>query len=255
MLVDTHSHLFLEEFDVDRDEVIEAAKTAGIHKIVLPNVDSSTIESLGEMVKQYPDTCYPAYGLHPGSVKKNFKEELQIVKDCLQNKNPIAIGEIGIDLYWDKTFRKEQEEAFKTQVDWALEKNLPILVHNREAFDIVMDCLLAFDIKSWKGIFHCFTGTAEQATKVVDMGFLLGIGGVVTFKNAGLDNVVKHTGVGHLVLETDSPYLAPVPKRGKRNESAYLVYIAEKIAEITETKLDDVSNITSYNALKLFGLK
>lgn len=255
MLVDTHSHLFLEEFDVDRDEVIEAAKTAGIHKIVLPNVDSSTSEKLDDMVKKYPDICYPAYGLHPGSVKGNFKEELQIVKSCLEEKNPIAVGEIGIDLYWDKTYRKEQEEVFKIQVEWAILKDLPIVIHNRDAFDVVIECLSVFDVKSLKGIFHCFAGTIEQAEKVLDMGFLLGIGGVVTFKNSELADVVKHVGIDYLVLETDSPYLAPVPKRGKRNESAYLVYIAEKIAEITAKKCNEVAKITTENAKKLFGWK
>ncbi len=253
-LIDTHSHIFLPEFDSDRDEVIFNAKENGVEKILLPNVDDSTTERLMELVSKYPDYCLPMMGLHPTSVKENFKEELEKVENWLTKRKFYAIGEIGIDLYWDKSFKQKQEEAFRSQIELAKKYNLPIVIHARESFDEIF--LIMNDVMDEKlnGVFHAFTGNGEQAKQIISWGFKIGIGGIVTFKNSGLDKVVNNIDINHMVLETDSPYLAPVPKRGKRNESAYILYIAQKIAEIKNITIEEVAMITTNNAKQLFGI-
>lgn len=254
MLTDTHTHLYLEDFDADREDLITQAGEAGIKKFFLPNIDSSSVERLHTLAKNYPQSCFPMMGLHPCSVKENYLEELELVKRLLHENKYYAVGEIGIDLYWDKTFFEQQQEAFEKQILWALELCLPIVIHSRNSFDEVY-AVLANQKQLPKGIFHCFSGNTEQAEKIIALGnFKLGIGGVVTFKNSGLDRVVKETDLKHLVLETDAPYLAPVPFRGKRNEPSYLKSVAEKIAEIKNISPEEVANVTSGNSFEVFGV-
>ena len=252
--IDTHTHLFLPEFDSDRDQVIANAIENGVDKLLLPNVDSTTIDDLNNLVKKYPNNCFPMIGLHPTSVKDNYLDELKIVETHLKNQEMYAIGEIGIDLYWDKTFLKEQEKAFRYQIDLAKEYKLPIVIHARNSFDEIFKIMNEVSSENLTGVFHAFTGDEKQAEGIVEWGFKIGIGGIVTFKNSGLDKVVHNIDINHIVLETDSPYLPPVPKRGKRNESAYIKYIAEKIAEIKNISLEEVAKITSQNAKQLFRL-
>ncbi len=251
MLIDTHTHLYLKQFDDDRKEVIERAEAAGIKKFFLPNIDSQSIDAMLQMEIDFPDNCFAMMGLHPCSVKENFEEELQIVENWLQKRKFCAIGEIGIDLYWDKSFFEQQKKSFLTQVEWAIDLQLPIVIHCRESIDIVIDLLQPYNGKV-KGIFHCFGGTAEQAKRIIDLDFLMGIGGVLTFKKAKLDEVIQEIPLEYLVLETDSPYLAPVPYRGKRNESSYVKIVAEKMAEAKNVTLEKVAELTTNNALNLF---
>ncbi|MEO8761459.1 MAG: TatD family hydrolase [Bacteroidia bacterium] len=253
MFIDTHTHLYSEEFKTDIDEALKKAIDAGVDKFYLPNIDSSSVSGMHALCKKYPQHCFPMMGLHPCSVKENYKEELAIAYNYLQENKYVAVGEIGIDLYWDKTFYQQQVEAFETQINWALEFNLPIVIHCRNSFDEIFEVLTRFK-KLPKGIFHCFSGNAEQAQKVIDVtNFKLGIGGVITFKNSGLDKAIENIDLKHLVLETDSPYLAPVPYRGKRNESAYIPLIAAKIADIKLCSLLEVATITTANAQEIFG--
>ena len=252
--IDTHTHLFLPEFDSDRDQVIANAKENGVEKLLLPNVDSATLATLNNLVKKYPNYCLPMIGLHPTSVNENYIDELKIVENYLKNRKIYAVGEIGIDLYWDKTFLKEQEKAFRYQIDLAKEYKLPIVIHARDSFDEIFQIMDEVNSENLVGVFHAFTGNKEQAKRIVEWGFMIGIGGIVTFKNSGLDKVVHNIDINHIVLETDSPYLTPVPKRGKRNESAYIKYIAEKVAEIKNISLDEVAKITTQNAKQLFRL-
>ncbi len=253
LLTDTHTHLYAEEFDTDRKQVIEAALKLGVQKFYLPNVDSASIPRMFELEQLFPDNCMAMMGLHPCSVKENYKEELEIVEHWLNTRKFVAIGEIGIDLYWDKTLLEEQKFAFKKQIKLSLQFNLPIVIHCREAFDEIFDILINYIGKA-RGIFHCFSGTLEQAHKVLDLGgFKLGIGGVVTFKNAGLDKIVEQLDLNNIVLETDSPYLAPAPHRGKRNESAYLFNVAKKIAELKNCSIEEVATITTKNAEEVFN--
>lgn len=252
-LIDTHTHLYSEEFDQDRDAAITRCLENGINKLYLPNVDSESIPRMLDLEKTYPEVCIAMMGLHPCSVKENYKEELTIVKEWLDKRYFVAVGEIGIDLYWDKTFINEQIEAFNLQMDWAIEKNIPIVIHCRDAFDEIFEVLSKRD-KLPIGIFHCFSGNLEQANKIIDLGgFKLGIGGVLTFKNSGLDKVVEQIDLKHLVLETDSPYLAPMPHRGKRNESSYTKLVAEKLAAIKNCSLEEIAEITTQNAKEVFG--
>ncbi|MCD6066247.1 MAG: hydrolase, TatD family [Bacteroidetes bacterium] len=252
MLIDTHTHLYAEEFDTDRAEAVKRCLENNITKLYLPNVDSESIPRMLELEKQFPEHCFAMMGLHPCSVKENYKDELAIVQDWLSKRKFAAVGEIGIDLYWDKTFLKEQQEAFSQQINWALEHQLPIVIHCREAFDEIYEVLTGFT-KLPPGIFHCFSGNKEQAEKIIGLGgFKLGIGGVLTFKNSGLDKVVEQIGLEHLVLETDSPYLAPIPQRGKRNESSYVKLIAEKLSQIKNVSTDEIAMVTSKNALEIF---
>jgi len=255
MLIDTHTHLFLAEFDQDRDEVLMRAFNAGVLKCFLPNVDGSTIIPMLKMVDKYPDNCYPMIGLHPTSVKMNYIDELKIIKDWLLKRKFYAIGETGLDLHWDKSFLKEQQEAFTYQLRLAKEFDLPVVIHSRESFNEIFDILDEEDDQNLTGIFHSFTGTLEQADKIIKYGFKIGIGGIVTFKNAGLDRVVEHIDHHHIVLETDSPYLAPVPKRGKRNEPSFLLHIAAKIAELHRVSVDEIARVTNRNALDVYRIK
>ena len=256
MLVDSHSHLFLEEFADDLPQVMQRAREAGVTHIFMPNIDSTTIESLLSVCAAYKEFCFPMIGLHPTSVNKNYKKELDIVAGQLASSNGyVAIGEIGLDLYWDKTFLREQLLAFEKQVEWALEYHLPIVIHTREAFDYIYKVLQPYKETWLTGIFHSFTGTSEEAAKLLDFpGFMIGINGVVTFKKSQLPEVLKDVPLAHIVLETDSPYLTPVPNRGKRNESARLKDTLIKVAEIYRESPEVVAEATSENALKVFGM-
>ena len=253
--IDTHSHLYLPEFDKNRDEVINRAIREGINKICLPNIDTRSVKPMMDLVNKYPDFCFPMIGLHPTSVRKNYRDVLKKVQEYLLKENFIAIGEIGIDLYWDNTCKEEQKKAFREQITLAIDNHLPVVIHIRESFDEVFQILDDFKPDYPKGIFHSFTGNLYQANRAIAMGFKLGIGGIVTFKNSGLDKVVKDIDPKHIVLETDSPYLAPVPKRGKRNESSYLVFTAQKIAELHNITIEKIAEITTQNAIKIFNLK
>ena len=226
----------------------------GISRLFLPNVDASSIPQVMDMVNTYPQNCFPMLGLHPCDVKENYQQELKTIYAALQQTKVYAIGEIGIDLYWDKTFITEQQEAFKLQIDWAKASKLPINIHCRNAFDEVYAILLEKQDENLRGIFHCFSGTVEQAQQIIALGFKLGIGGVVTYKNAGLDKVVEQIALEHIVLETDSPYLTPVPYRGKPNESSYLVYVAQKVADLHQISLEEVARVTTENSKIIFGI-
>lgn len=254
ILTDTHTHLYYETDDTKRTELMQRCKQNGINRLFLPNVDRSSVPLISSLVKSYPDICFPMLGLHPCSVKADWEDELTTIKEAIKEQKIVAIGEIGIDLYWDKTFLKGQIQAFKNQIAWAKELNLPIVIHCRDAFNEVFEVLQQEHDENLRGIFHCFTGTFEQANKVTDLGFFLGIGGVVTYKNAGLDKVVSEMDLKHIVLETDSPYLTPVPYRGKLNESSYLTYIAQKVAELHHTDMETVANITTENSRLIFGV-
>jgi TatD DNase family protein len=251
-LIDTHTHLYAKQFNSDRDDMIQRAVDSGVEKFFLPNIDSGSIEGMLALEDKYPERCYAMMGLHPCSVKENVAEELALVESWLRKRPFCAVGEIGIDLYWDKTFFEQQKEAFLQQVRWAKALELPIVIHSREATDIIIELLQEERDERLRGIFHCFTGTEEQAKSIIDLGFLLGIGGVVTFKNGGLDKVVANLDLKDLVLETDAPYLAPAPKRGKRNESAYVRLVAEKVAAVLQRPFTEVAEQTTANALALF---
>ena len=253
-MIDTHSHIYSEEFDADGDEVIQRAKEAGVTKIVLPNVDTQSLPRMLELEAQYPDYCYAAVGLHPESVKENYQIELDIIREELERRKYLAVGEIGIDLYWDKTYQTEQIRAFQTQVEWAIEFNLPVIIHVRNSHNETIQALKPYSGKGLKGIFHCFGGTPEEAAEIFSLGdFKLGIGGVVTFKNSGLAATLIHIPLEKLILETDSPYLTPVPFRGKRNESSYLRYVAARLSEIYAVPQDEVNRITTESANSVFS--
>lgn len=254
MLIDTHSHIYLEEFDKDRDEVIENAKKSGVGMIVLPNIDSESIPKMKQVVNSDSDYFKMALGLHPTSVKQNYKNELMSVFADFAPDDYVAIGEVGIDLYWDKTFFAEQQHVFDFQIEFSKKHGLPLIIHSRNSFDEIIDVLKPHVASGVKGVFHCFPGNLYQAKQVIDYGFYIGIGGVLTYKNSNMPEVVQGVPLDRILLETDAPYLSPVPKRGKRNESAYLIYIAEKIAELTQADFDEVANITTKNAEALFGL-
>ena len=255
-LIDTHSHLFLEEFSEDLPQVIERARSAGITHIFMPNIDSTTIDSMLSVCNAYKDYCFPMIGLHPTSVNADYEKELEIVARELKSFNKyIAIGEIGMDLYWDKTFLKEQQIALDKQINWALEYDLPVVIHCRDAFDYIYNVLEPYKNTSLKGIFHSFTGTDDEAARILEFsGFLIGINGVVTFKKSHLPEVLTKISLNKIVLETDSPYLTPVPNRGKRNESAYVKDTLMKISEIYRMSPETVGSVTSENALKVFGM-
>ena len=253
-LIDTHTHLYLPEFDADRDEVINRAVGNGISKMLLPNIDMQSVDPMLSVVDRYPGICYPMTGLHPTSVKDDYESQLDKLLNLITKHKFVAIGEIGIDLFWDKTFLKEQLISFRRQIAFASENDLPVVIHSREAFPEVFSVLEEFKGKSLKGVFHAFSGTVEDARKAVEMGFKLGIGGIVTFKNSGLDRVVKETGPENIILETDSPYLAPVPYRGKRNESSYICIINKKLADIFNISEEKMAEITYSNSVGLFNL-
>jgi len=252
-LIDTHTHLYGEAFDGDREDMVRRAIDSGIEQLFLPNIDTASIEPLYDLCNRFPENCFAMMGLHPGSVDAHWEERLAIIQSNLFNNTHIAVGEIGMDLYWDKSFKAEQAEAFRRQIIWAKELKLPIVIHAREAFKEIFEVVDALNDADLSGVFHCFTGTNEQAQHILNYGgFYLGIGGVVTYKNAGLAEVLKSIDLKHLILETDSPYLPPVPHRGQRNESAYLTYVAEKLCDIYGISMDEIARQTTENALKLF---
>ena len=253
MIIDTHCHLYLPEFSNKIDEFIARAKENGVEKIYLPAINSETSEALLLLEERYPDICVAMMGLHPCYVKSDYTDELKKVEDLLSQRKFVAIGECGLDFYWDKTFVKEQYLALEQQIEWALTYNLPIILHTRNATQETIDVVKKYKGSNLSGIFHCFGGSLEEAKQIIDLGFYLGIGGVVTYKNAGLDVVLKEIDLDYIVLETDAPYLSPVPFRGKTNEPANLNIIAEKIASIKNVSYELVAEITSRNAEKLFG--
>ena len=251
-IIDTHSHIYLQQFDTDRDETVLRAKNAGVSAILMPNIDKDSAPKMFEICDRYPDYCFPMAGLHPTDVKDDYKEQLKCVEQQLSDKRIVAIGETGIDLYWDKSTLKEQKIAFEFQIRLAYENKLPIVIHSRNSFEEIFEVLKKTKTTLPKGIFHCFSGSIEIAKRIIDLGMLLGIGGVITFENSKLQNVISQIPLEHVVVETDSPFLAPVPFRGKRNESAYLVYILQKIAEIKQMKVEDVADIVYRNSVGLF---
>lgn len=254
MLVDTHSHIYSEDFSNDQEEVIQRAFENDVRKIVLPNIDSSSVKKMLDLADRYPQICYPLIGLHPTSVNEDYEEELELVAFWLKKRNFYGIGEIGIDLYWDKTFISEQTDAFLRQIILAKKYELPVVVHVRESFDEVFAVLQQEKSDRLRGVFHSFSGTMEQAQLITEFGFKLGINGIITFKNNGLDQILPKIDPCHILLETDSPYLTPVPFRGRRNESSYLVYVAQKVAEIYQLPVAEITRITAENAEKLFKI-
>ena len=253
MYVDSHAHIYLNQFDKDRKEAIQRSLDANVRRIYMPNVDSETTDAMLEAEHAHPGVCIPMMGLHPCSVGKKFEKELYLVEEWLGQRPFAAVGEIGTDLYWDKTYWPQQQEALRIQLQWGLDFNLPVVLHSRESIDETIELVEPFADEGLRGVFHCFTGTLEQAQKIISMGFMLGVGGVSTFKNGGLDKVLDQTEINHLVLETDSPYLAPVPHRGKRNEPAYIPLVAQKLSEITGTDIQKIAEVTTLNATKLFN--
>lgn len=253
-LIDTHTHMFSSQFDEDREQIVKECIESGIETLLLPNINSETIDAMWSLCDLFPKNCFPMIGLHPCDVKEDYQQELEIVLQELKNRKYVAVGEIGIDLHWDKTTVDIQKNAFNQQIKWAIEFDLPIAIHIRESFEEVFEVLEQNIHPKLRGVFHCFTGTLEQAQKAISMGFMLGVGGVVTFKNSGVDKVLENIDLKHLVLETDSPYLAPSPLRGKRNDSRNLQLICDKLAQLNDLESSEVARITSKNAQTLFNL-
>ncbi len=252
IFTDSHTHLYDEQFDQDRAQIVQRAIDAGVTKMYLPNCDSETIAPMMRMAAQWPENCFPMMGVHPCYNKENYRQELATAEAWLGKEKFSAIGEIGLDYYWDKTFIEEQKEAFNLQMDWALSLQLPIVIHTRDSIEDGIAMVKARQNGKLSGIFHCFGGSAEEAKQIIDLGFYLGIGGVATFKKNILDDVLKDISLEHIVLETDSPYLAPVPFRGKRNESSYIPLIGTKIAAIKNCSVEEVAAITTKNAERIF---
>ena len=252
MMIDTHCHLYLDDFDADRPAIIERANTESVGRFYLPAIDSSIITRMLKMEEDYPGQCFAMMGLHPCSVKENFEEELQIAEQWLARRKFAAVGETGLDFYWDKTFTAQQYTAFRTQVGWAKKYNIPVVIHSRQSTPECIDVIKEMHDTSLTGIFHCFGGSLEEAQQITELGFYLGIGGVLTYKNSGLAGVIEKLPLDNIVVETDAPYLTPVPFRGKRNESAYLKYVVQKIAELKNISIEEVAEITTANANKLF---
>lgn len=254
IITDTHTHLYSEQFDSDRNEMIQRALEAGVTRFFIPAIDSNYLNAMLALEKSFPENIFLMMGLHPTSVKENFEDELAVVKLWLEKRKFYAVGEIGIDLFWDKTLLKQQQIAFKTQIQWAKEKKLPIIIHCREAFNEIFEILEEMKDDRLFGIFHCFTGNLEQAKKAISYKMKLGIGGVVTFKNGKIDQFLHEIPLEHLVLETDAPYLAPVPFRGKRNESSYITKVLDKLAEIYKLTPQEIATITTQNSKDVFGI-
>jgi len=252
--IDTHAHLYLKEFDNEQPEVVRRAVESGVTTMLLPNIDADSIQPMRRFCAQFPEHCLPTAGLHPTSVNKNYHEEMAIVEDELKTQKCHAVGETGIDLYWDKTFIKEQEYCFNRQLELALQYNLPVIIHSRNALNEIFNILRAFGSPLPAGVFHCFPGNVIEAEKAIKFGFHLGIGGVVTFKNSRQNEIIKTLPLQHIVLETDAPYLAPVPFRGQRNESAYIPVIAQHIANETNMSLEEVADETTKSALEIFNI-
>lgn len=253
-IIDTHTHLYLNQFKDDIDKVIQRSIDKGINKFIFPAIDSTHFDDMHNLKNKYPGSIYLMSGLHPTNVKENYKEELEFVINSLKSHSYVAVGEIGIDLYWDKTYLKQQQDAFEFQIRLAIKNDLPIVIHCREAFDEIFEILDKENCSKLRGVFHCFTGNLEQAIRAIKLGFKLGIGGVVTFKNGGIDKFLSQIDLKHIVLETDSPYLAPVPFRGKRNESSYIIYVIDKLSEIYGLPIKEIASVTTKNAEKVFAL-
>lgn len=251
-LIDTHTHLYVEEFKDDIEEVIKRALEEGVEKFYLPAIDSSETRALLSLEKIYPKNVFAMAGLHPCSVKENYKEELEKVKQQLSERIYSAIGETGLDFYWDTSFAAQQYESLHAHIDWALEYKRPIVLHTRKAMRETIDTIAKYKNTALCGIFHCFSGTLEEANEIIELGFLLGIGGVITYKNSGMAEIIKEVDLKYLVLETDAPYLTPVPFRGKRNESSYLKFVAQKLADVKNVSIEEVANATSMNAENIF---
>ena len=254
MITDTHTHLYSSQFKEDQKEMIKRAKDAGVSRFFIPAIDASYTENMLKLEEDFPLDVYLMMGLHPTSVKENYLDELAHVKEWIDKRNFYAIGEIGIDLYWDKTFLKQQQEAFRIQIKWAKEKKTPIVIHCRDAFDEIFEILETEKSEDLRGIFHCFTGTKEQALQAISYNMKLGIGGVVTFKNGKIDTFLNEIDIAHLVLETDAPYLAPAPYRGKRNESAYITNVVDKLVDIYGLSFKEISEITTQNSKDVFNI-
>jgi len=253
-MIDTHTHLYDEQFDGDRDAVVARAVDCGVGRMLLPNIDVPTIEPMLDVCSRYPDRCFPMLGLHPTSVDKDFEQQLKIIGSYLERTKVVAIGETGIDLYWDKQYIDQQLEAFRVHIGWAKKYGLPLSIHCRKSYNEIIAILKNEQDGSLTGVFHCFPGNVRQAEEVTRLGFMLGIGGVVTYKNAEMATVVQHTGIEHILTETDAPYLPPVPFRGKRNESAYIYNIVQKIAELKSMPVDEVENVINANVERVFRL-
>lgn len=256
VFTDSHTHLYAEEFDGDREAMMHRAEQNDVQYMLLPAIDSAYHEKMLQVTADFPHSCFPMMGLHPTSVKKNYRDELDVVSGYLSNPalKFWALGEIGIDLYWDKTFEAEQRIAFRYQLDLSLKYDLPVVIHTRNSMDIVLEILEGQTNRAIRGVFHCFSGNTEQAKRATGLGFMLGIGGVITYKNSGLQAVVENIAPEHLLLETDAPWLAPAPHRGQRNEPSYIPIIAQKIAEIKAISRENIAQITTANALRLFGI-
>lgn len=254
ILTDTHTHLYYETDPEKLSDLMQRSLDNKVCRLFLPNVDSESIPLVFGLSERYPNHCFPMLGLHPCDVKANYKEELDSISKEIAQRKVYAIGEIGIDLYWDKSTLSIQQEAFRIQIDWAKNLGLPIVIHCREAFDEIFEILNELKDDKLRGIFHCFSGTLKQAHQVIGLGFYLGIGGVLTYKNSGLDKVIQDVSLEHLVLETDSPYLTPVPFRGKPNESSYLIYVAQKLADLKQVSLDEIAEVTTQNSRMVFGV-
>ncbi|MCW3081061.1 TatD family hydrolase [Segetibacter sp.] len=252
-LIDSHTHLYSKEFENDFHEVLQRARNAGVAKFFLPAIDSGVVEDMLRLEEMYPGECFSMMGIHPCSVKENYQQELEIVEKYLAERTFVAVGEIGLDFYWDTTYKQQQFDAFNKQMEWALQYRSPIVIHTRNAMAETIEAVKPFASKGLTGIFHCFGDNNETAKQIIDLGFLLGIGGVLTYKNANLAEALKDISLHHIVLETDAPYLSPVPYRGKRNESSYLAFIAQKLADIKGVTVEEVAEITSANAEKIFG--
>ncbi|MEX0811841.1 MAG: TatD family hydrolase [Chitinophagales bacterium] len=256
-LTDTHTHIYAEQFDEDRDTVIQSAIDQGIDRLFMPNIDSGSIEAMLAVAKKFPDNCFPMMGVHPCSVTENWKEELEIARKYLFDQKDIdfcAVGEIGLDYYWDTSFKAIQKEAFREQIKWAKQLKLPIVIHVRDSFDDAIEIVEAINDENLSGVFHCFSGTKAEAERIIALeGFYIGLGGVLTFKNSKLREEIKDISLEHIVLETDSPYLAPSPHRGKRNESAYVALVAEKLAEVKELDIATIAEFTNRNSKHLFN--
>ncbi|MDA3879215.1 MAG: TatD family hydrolase [Prolixibacteraceae bacterium] len=254
-MIDTHSHIYSEEFNGEVNDVVMRAFDAGVEKILLPNIDSSSIKMMMDISARFPGFLFPMMGIHPTSVKEDYEEELEVMNYWLRKEKFFGIGEIGIDFYWDNTFREEQETVFRTQLQLAKEYNLPVSIHTRDSFDAAFRILEEESRNgSLSGVFHCFTGTVEQAQMILDKGFKIGVGGIVTFKNAGIDKMIAQLSPQDILIETDSPYLAPTPMRGKRNESSYLGFIVKKLAEIFNSSEEEIAKITSRTAQEIFRI-
>ncbi len=253
-MIDSHAHIYAEEFEHDRDEVVQRAQEVGISKILLPNIDLNSIEPMLATEARYPDVCHSMMGLHPCYVNADIEQDLATIKSWFSQHNFIAVGEIGIDLYWDKTYQTEQEYAFRTQLQWAKEFNLPVVIHTRDSIEQTLDILSQEQDGSLTGVFHCFGGTVEEAKAINQLGFHLGIGGVSTFKNGGMDKVIPELDLNYVILETDCPYLAPTPHRGKRNEPSFMQLVAQKIADLKEVPLSTITELTDRNTKALFRL-